>query len=61
MSSTYMTPKEVAEELRVTPAAVYHWIALGKLRAVRVGTSVRVVRDSFNAFVQPIAPSQEAR
>jgi excisionase family DNA binding protein len=60
MSTAYMTAKEIANEMQVTPAAVYKWIKAGKLPAVRAGGAVRITRAAFAAFVQPAA-SQEAR
>ncbi len=37
-----LTPKEVAEILRVSPRTVQRWVKEGKLRAVRVGRLWRI-------------------
>jgi excisionase family DNA binding protein len=45
----------------VTRGTVYHWIDAGRLQAVRLGGAVRVLRASYDAFVQQATTSQEAR
>ncbi len=48
----YLTPKEVAERLKVTDQAVYKWIREGKIEGYRFGRAVRIPRPSLEAFVQ---------
>jgi len=36
------TPAEVADMLRVTPAAIHQWVKQGKIKAVRIGRIVRI-------------------
>ena len=56
MDDTYLTVREVAERLRVTRQAIYNWITEGRLKAIKVGKSVRVSRSSIEAFIQPVKP-----
>lgn len=47
----FMTPREVAEELRVSDMTVYRLIHSGELPALRVGKSYRIREDDFDAYV----------
>jgi len=47
----WMTPKEVAAELEVTPRAVVNWIQLRKLHCTKVGGRYRVTRDAVTDFL----------
>lgn len=49
----YFTVQEVADQLRVTRQAVYNWIDEGKLKAVKVGRSVRVADSALADFLKP--------
>src|SRR5689334_17830496 len=53
----YMTVREVANRLRVSPITVRRYIKSGRLSAVRVGHAVRVPADSFEKLAVPIEPS----
>lgn len=46
-----LTPREVAERLRVSNWTVYDLFRKGELRGVRVGKAVRVFADSVAAFI----------
>lgn len=64
--STYLTPKEIADELRVTRTTVYRWIDEGKLTAIRAGGAVRILRASYDELIRagstrPLQPAQESR
>ncbi len=48
-----LTVQEVAERLRVHPITVRRHIKAGRLRAVRVGRSVRVRVSDLEAFLRP--------
>jgi excisionase family DNA binding protein len=48
----YMTPNEVAADLRVSSMTVYRLIHSGELPAVRIGRSFRVALDDLDAFLQ---------
>ncbi len=52
MDTEYMTPKEVADWLKVTDQAVYKWIREGRLDSYRFGRAVRVPRESVEQFVR---------
>ena len=43
----FLTPKEVADVLRITRQTVYRQIDLGEIPAVRVGKSYRIPRSEF--------------
>lgn len=59
MDQEYFTIPEVAEKLKVTRAAIYKWIAQGKLACVYVGSDRRITSDAIEAFVR--ASTEEAR
>ena len=42
-----LTPAEVAERLKVTRKSVYRWVASGRLRSVKIGSSVRIYVSSI--------------
>ena len=48
----WLTPAEIANELRVSNMTVYRLIRLGYLHGIRVGRSMRVTRDAFDSFVE---------
>jgi excisionase family DNA binding protein len=48
MAARYLTPAEVADELRISPDTVYRLIAAGELAAIRV--SPRILRIPIPAF-----------
>ena len=48
----YLTPAQIAQELGVSPQAVYKWVSEGKLEAFRFGRAVRIPRSSLTAFVE---------
>jgi len=47
----YMTPAEVAADLRVSPMTVYRLIHSGELAAVRIGRSFRVATVDLDAYL----------
>jgi putative molybdopterin biosynthesis protein len=49
----FLTPEEVAEELRVTRKTVYNWIKTGALSAIKVGPrSWRIRREHLDVFLR---------
>ena len=46
-----LTPREVAEVMRVSTMTVYRLIKSGELRAVRVGKSYRLREDDIDAYL----------
>ncbi len=47
----YLTPEEVAEQLRVTRRTVYEWLRRGKLRGLRAGRWWRIRPADVEAFM----------
>jgi excisionase family DNA binding protein len=45
------TTDEVAQELRVSKAAVYRWVEEGRLRAIRVGSLLRFTDEAIGEFL----------
>ncbi len=58
MDEKYLTVKEVADHLQVSRQAVYNWINEGRLKAVRVGTHVRITGAALREFIQPVVPGE---
>lgn len=49
----WLTVREAADRLGVTGAAVRNWARIGKLPAVKVGSSIRISADDLAKVVQP--------
>ncbi len=47
----YLTPRDVAKLLRVTEKSVRAWAANGTLKAVRLGTLIRIERGELDRFL----------
>jgi excisionase family DNA binding protein len=59
-----LTPKEVAERLRVSPRTVYSWIESGRLGSVRLSQRVtRVPEDAVESLVRGalVVPAEPTR
>ena len=52
MDEEYFTIPEVAKKLKVTRAAVYKWIAQGRMDAIYVGADRRVTSAAIAAFIK---------
>lgn len=52
MDQEYFTIPEVATKLKVSRAAVYKWIAQGRLEAIYVGADRRITSDAIAAFIK---------
>lgn len=50
--SRFLTPAEVAEQLRVSSMTVYRLIKSGELRAARIGKSYRISEDDVDAYLE---------
>jgi len=50
----FLTVKETAQLLRVSPITVRRYIASGQLAAERVGRGIRVRREAIEEFVAPV-------
>lgn len=59
MDEQYWTVAQVAKRLQVSRQAVYNWIAEGKLKAIKIGTSVRIGETALIEFVQPVKPGEQ--
>lgn len=57
----FLTVKETAQLLRVSPITVRRYIASGQLAAERVGRGIRIRREAIKAFVTPVGPSPVRR
>lgn len=59
MSDEYYTPEEISKMFKVTPAAVYKWIAKGQLRAVRLGPrTMRIPKRALEDLIRPVEPNK---
>ncbi|MGQ0830844.1 MAG: helix-turn-helix domain-containing protein [Microthrixaceae bacterium] len=47
----FLTPAEVADQLRVSSMTVYRLIKAGELRAARIGKSYRISEDDVDAYL----------
>ena len=61
-----LTPKEVAEYLKVPIETIWRWCREGTLPAVKIGKYWRVPADQLAVFIQskgnlPVKPTGEAR
>jgi excisionase family DNA binding protein len=61
MDEEYFTIPEVAKKLKVTRAAVYKWIAQGRMEAIYVGADRRVTNTAIEAFVARSTAARTAR
>ncbi|HET9394871.1 MAG TPA: helix-turn-helix domain-containing protein [Nitrospiraceae bacterium] len=53
----FLTVKETAQLVRVSPITVRRYIASGQLAAERVGRGIRVRREAIEEFVSPVVRS----
>ena len=49
---------EITKKYKVTRHVLYKWINEGKIQAVKLGGTIRVVKSSFDSFVHPITPGE---
>jgi excisionase family DNA binding protein len=52
METTYYTPKEVAERLKLRVQTIYDYIRKGRLPAVRLGNRCRIAQSDLDAFLR---------
>jgi excisionase family DNA binding protein len=55
-----LTLEEAAEVLKVSPQTVRTWVAVGKIRAVKLGKLVRVRPADLEAFIHDALVPKEA-
>ena len=46
------TPEEVARKVKVERSTVYHWLAEGLLRGLRVGSTWRITEEDLLEFMK---------
>ncbi len=46
------TVAEIAQEMKVTKRTVFRWIKAGKLKAVKVGGTVRVTEEEYSKLLR---------
>ena len=61
MQPEYLTPAEIARELRVSVQTVNKWCRAGQLLASRAGRSWRVKRSDLDAFLRRNQPPLKER
>ena len=61
MDTEYLKVGEVAKRLHVSRQAVYNWISDGRLKAVKLGASVRVPVSALLEFMKPVEPGEQVR
>lgn len=50
-TDTLLTVKETAAYLKLNPLTVYDYIRSGKLKAIKFGRNVRILREDLDRFV----------
>jgi len=55
----FLKPKEVAEVLRCDPRTVIRMLDAGRLRGIRVGSSWRIAKEDFEAFLNGEQPQKK--
>ena len=58
MDEKLYTVAEVAKRFRVSSQAVYDWINRGDLRAIRIGTRIRIPESAMREMARPIVPGE---
>lgn len=48
------TPQEVAALWKVTRRTVYEWVKAGRIKAFRIGDTVRIPESEMVAFLKPV-------
>jgi excisionase family DNA binding protein len=61
MTSEYLTPEEVAAQLRVTPKAVRAWCQAGKLKASRAGRRWLIKPADVQTFITMPEVKEESK
>lgn len=57
----YVTPDEVAAELRIAKETVRRWCRTGQLKSLRVGRQYRILRSDLNNFVKQMEVREEPK
>lgn len=51
VNEEYLTPIEIAKQLKITERTVYRWLDAGDLRGVKLGRVWRVRRNDLEKFL----------
>jgi len=51
LETSYLTPREVAERLRLRVQTIYDYIRTGKLPAIRLGNRCRIAQSDLELFL----------
>ena len=54
MDYEFLTPKEIAEKLKVNKVTIYRYIKAGKISAYKIGKDIRVKTEEFEKFLNKI-------
>ena len=52
MTTKYLTPKEIAEQMRCSPLTVRRLVQSGELVGVQFGAGIRVTEDDLTAYLK---------
>jgi len=50
----YYTPEEIAQKFKVKKRTVYFWVRKGKLKAVKLGSLLRIPKSSMDEFIKSV-------
>lgn len=56
MKDELLTFKEVMDYLKVSRTTIYDWLNAGKIKAYKIGKSVRFKRSDIEAFIKEWGP-----
>jgi excisionase family DNA binding protein len=48
----YLTVKQIADDLGVSPQAIRNWISQGELEAIDLGHGYRIHKDEYRRFLE---------
>jgi len=61
MTIIFLTPKEVANTLKLNVLTVYEYIRNGKLRAIKFGRNYRIEEKDLNVFIKEHQVQKKSR
>ena len=56
MKDEFLKFKEVMDYLKVSRTTIYDWLYAGKIKAYKIGKSVRFKRSDIEAFIKEWRP-----
>lgn len=57
----YLTPDEIAAELRIAKETVRRWCRTGQLKSLRAGRQYRIARSDLNEFLKSLEVREEPK